>query len=193
MKNAFFSRERAGAVVFEAVLATPITLLLVGLCLFFMVLLISWTSYGGLASELASDLNLRSTGLTEANSKVPGGNIVMSGSEGQYDYTISKDQFTINGQESGSTLLNSYKNALIYSALHYKNQFYMPFSEFKDCNVDILQLGKDGTYNEEIPSTTTLSNYIVRVTINYGFKPFRLLGIDLGDINIQTTGYSVVT
>lgn len=189
----FLQKKRTGVLTFEAVLTTPIIVILVGLCLFFMILLVSWTSYGSLASELASDLNLRSTGLIEANEKVPAGNIVMSGSTGEYLYTITKDQFTVNDLQSGSSVLNSYKNALIYSALRYKKQFYLPFCEFKNCNVDILQLSKDGTYDTNISNTSTLSNYIVRVSINYTFKPFSFFNFSLGEISVYTDGYSIVT
>lgn len=195
MITEYLKRERSGASTFEWILTLPFTIFIVFFIFYIMLMLFSWASYGGVASNVAKDLNVRSTGLVKANHELAeSGNVIMQGKTAyNYSYTITKDQVTVNGKTSGNALLNSYKNAVIYHMTEYKNQFYFPYTKFKSINVDFLQLNSDGTYSETFDASSTLSNVIVKVDINYEFAPFSFMKVALPGVSLFSTGYGIIT
>ena len=162
------NRRRSGASTFEWVLTLPFMITIIFIVFYIMLVLFSWASYGAVASNMAKDLNIRSSGLMQANQKVGSTNVIMQGRTAyNKSYVITRDQVKVNGMESGNKLLNSYKNAVIYHMTEYSNQFYFPYTEFKDMNVNILQMNEDGSYTRTFDTESTLSNYIVKVDIRY--------------------------
>ena len=189
------NRRRSGASTFEWVLTLPFMITIIFIVFYIMLVLFSWASYGAVASNMAKDLNIRSSGLMQANQKVGSTNVIMQGRTAyNKSYVITRDQVKVNGMESGNKLLNSYKNAVIYHMTEYSNQFYFPYTEFKDMNVNILQMNEDGSYTRTFDTESTLSNYIVKVDIRYDFAPVKVMGMfQVPPITLCVTGYGVVT
>lgn len=187
--------RRSGASTFEWVLTLPFMITIIFIVFYIMLVLFSWASYGAVASNMAKDLNIRSSGLMQANQKVGSTNVIMQGRTAyNKSYVITRDQVKVNGMESGNKLLNSYKNAVIYHMTEYSNQFYFPYTEFKDMNVNILQMNEDGSYTRTFDTESTLSNYIVKVDIRYDFAPVKVMGMfQVPPITLCATGYGVVT
>lgn len=188
-------KRRSGASTFEWVLTLPFMITILFIVFYIMLVLFSWASYGAVASNMAKDLNIRSSGLIQANEKVGGTNVIMQGKTAyNKSYVITRDQVTVNGKQSGDALLNSYKNAVIYHMTEYANQFYFPYTEFDSMNVNILQMNEDGSYSKTFDVESTLSNYIIKVDIKYKFAPVRAMGLfQVPPINLTATGYGVVT
>lgn len=188
-------RRRSGASTFEWVLTLPFMITIIFIVFYIMLVLFSWASYGAVASNMAKDLNIRSTGLIQANQKVGSSNVIMQGRTAyNKSYVITRDQVKVNGMESGNKLLNSYKNAVIYHMTEYSNQFYFPYTEFRDMNVNILQMNEDGSYTRTFDTESTLSNYIIKVDIRYDFAPVKVMGMfQVPPITLSATGYGVVT
>lgn len=189
------NRRRSGASTFEWVLTLPFMITIVFIVFYIMLVLFSWASYGAVASNMAKDLNIRSSGLMQANQKVGSANVIMQGRTAyNKNYVITRDQVKVNGMESGNKLLNSYKNAVIYHMTEYANQFYFPYTEFRDMDVSILQMNEDGSYTRTFDTESTLSNYIVKVDIRYDFAPIKVMGMfQVPHITLCATGYGVVT
>lgn len=189
------NRRRSGASTFEWVLTLPFMITIIFIVFYIMLVLFSWASYGAVASNMAKDLNIRSSGLMQANQKVGSTNVIIQGRTAyNKSYVITRDQVKVNGMESGNKLLNSYKNAVIYHMTEYSNQFYFPYTEFKDMNVNILQMNEDGSYTRTFDTESTLSNYIVKVDIRYDFAPVKVMGMfQAPPITLCATGYGVVT
>ena len=197
----FLSCYRSGASIFEWTITLPFTLLTVFVALYMMLMILSWTSYCALASNLAKDLNTRSTGIIYANKwineNVPGRYIINGKNAVGSEFKINKDQFYVNGQNSytGTNLTSAYWNTLLYHVHEYGDQFYFPYTTFKQARVYFKQVDASGVHATGFDSAHTLSNYIVKVDIDYDFALFKLnfVGGDLGKLNLKSTGYGIIT
>ena len=189
-------KDRSGASVFEWTITLPFTIILFAIAMYVMLVLISWASYGSLASIIAKDLNTRSYGLQAANytisTSIPT-SVVVTGSSGGEVYTITKDQFTVNGSTSGNSAEQAYRNALILSAADNASMLFFPYTELKSIDVSIRQVTTSGVYST-IDMSGTLSNYLIKVDIQYYFAPFTIMGmVETLSLTITSTGYGVVT
>lgn len=191
----FLQHKRKGVSTFEWALTLPFTLLTLFIVFYIMLLIFSWVSYGGVASNIAKDLNMRSTGLIQVNKDVGGSDVVASGKTGYgRSYTITRDQITINGQEYGDDITNSYKNAVVYHMREYGDALFFPYTQFKNVDVSILQMDKSGSYSKVFTFDKTLSNYIIKVDIHYEYSPLRIMKMyNALAVPLSSTGYGIIT
>ena len=191
-------QERSGSSVFEWTITLPFTIILFAMSMYVMLLLLSWANYGAVASIIAKDLNTRSYGLIYANSTINTSiptNIVVTGSSGGNLYTITKDKFTINGSTRGNTVEQAYRNALILAAADNADMLFFPYTQLESIDVSIKQISEDGaTTYSGIDLGGTLSNYVIKVDIQYYFAPFTVLGMtETTSLEISAVGYGIVT
>lgn len=194
--KSYLTKRREGASVFEWTLTLPFAMFIVGFIFYIMLLLFSWASYGAVASTVAKDMNIRSTGLSTSNDIMSNvGEVVINGQSAVGgSFNVTKSQFKIDDATSGNKVVNSYKNALMYAASQHANQFYFPYTRFNSMNASIRQIDSTNSYSTQLDTTSTLSNYIVKVDIDYDFAPVSLFGLaDFGKINLHTSGYAVIT
>lgn len=205
------NRERSGASTFEWTLTLPFTIILVGFMFYMTFLLLSWASYGSLASNLAKDLNMRSIGLTEARDwasshSVGGGRVLAQSSDGR--------TFTIDQVSPGrSSVESAYRNVIAYQIANhsrldgsagelttndYANQIFFPYTDCKNIKLSIVEV-KNGTA-VPVDDKGNLSNCVAAVEITYDFCPFSLWGrymepgsLSIGGITMHATGYGIVS
>lgn len=191
-------QERSGSSAFEWTLTLPFTIVLFAISMYIMLLLLSWANYGSVASIIAKDLNTRSYGLMYANSTISETiptNVVVTGSSGGDLYTITKDKFTINGSTGGNSAEQAYRNALILAAADNADMLFFPYTQLESIDVSIRQISEDGsTSYSSIDMDGTLSNYLIKVDIQYYFAPFTIMGMsETTTLTISAVGYGIVT
>ena len=186
----YLKRERSGASVFEFTLTCPFMILLIFIIFSLMLILFSWASYGAVASTLAKDLNIRSTGLITANEKLSGtGDVLIQGESAGIPFQVKKSQFKVNESGTNSGLTGAYRNALMYSATEHADQLFFPYTRLDSINAYVKQLN-----NSDLESSKNLSNYIVKVDIKYDFAPIKILDLmNIPALKICATGYGIVT
>lgn len=193
----FLNKERSGASTFEWTVTLPFTITIIFVVFFIFMILLSWISYGSVASNIAKDLNIRGTGLIQANNYMSsyGSNTILKGRTAtDYEYTITRDQVRVNHLNSGDEVLNSYKNAVMYHMKEYANQFFFPYTKFEDINVDILQSNDDGSYTRTFDTESALSNYLIKVDIRYKFMPIQIMELTgQPGVDLYASGYGIVT
>lgn len=200
------NRERSGASTFEWTLTLPFTIILVGFMFYMTFLLLSWASYGSLASNLAKDLNMRSIGLTEARDWVnshPNGRI--ESGDGRV--------FTLDQVSPGRSDVESvYRNVIAYQIVNhnrlagsgdmstndYANQIFFPYTSCKNIKLLISEV-KNGVA-VPVDKNGNLSNCVATVEITYDYCPFSLWGrymepgsLSLFGITMKATGYGIVS
>ena len=200
------NRERSGASTFEWTLTLPFTIILVGFMFYMTFLLLSWASYGSLASNLAKDLNMRSIGLTEARDWVnshPNGRI--ESGDGRV--------FTLDQVSPGRSDVESvYRNVVAYQIVNhnrlgssgdmttndYANQIFFPYTSCKNIRLLISEV-KNGVA-VPVDKNGNLSNCVATVEITYDYCPFSLWGrymepgsLSLFGITMKATGYGIVS
>jgi hypothetical protein len=200
------NRERSGASTFEWTLTLPFTIILVGFMFYMTFLLLSWASYGSLASNLAKDLNMRSIGLTEAKEWVnahPNNRIE------------SKDGrvFTLDQVSPGrSDVESAYRNVIAYQIANhsrlggsgnmatndYANQIFFPYTSCKNIKLLISEV-KNGVA-VPVDKNGNLSNCVATVEISYEYCPFSLWGkygepgsLSLFKVPMKATGYGIIS
>lgn len=200
------NKRRSGASTFEWTLTLPFTIIIIGFMFYLMFMLLSWASYGTLASNIAKDLNMRTVGLSEALnwSNARGSNSVIASG---YGTVITTDQITVEGEKSGTTLENAYKAVVAYEfANHnkygivnndYANQVFFPYTKFENIDLSFRRAGAGTSYSsaKTLNNYTTLSNYLVKVQIIYEFMPFSFFGnyIQIPGLTVVTAGYGVIS
>lgn len=217
MKNFFkkySNKERQGSSTFEWTLTCPFAFILVMLCFYIMLMLFAWASYGSVASEIAKSLNIKYTALEQVNkwyetSTVKSEGYIMTGktSYSSQDVsgaaasvavpnTITMNSITVNNNQGNASLNESYKRAVAYHMLEHANQFYLPYTKFNNINVYFKQVKNNGKDVLDMTDTNNLSNYIVKVDINYNFfgLQYDVFGkkYSIPGPSMNATGYGIV-
>ena len=121
----FLKDDREGASTFEFTLLAPFTFALIFITMAFFLVILSWTSFGSLANNIAEDLNIRQTGITRAAAlqNQPNNGLQVYVVDGQQLSLLNSDKVTVDlGNSVGETRI---KNAVIYAAIF--KSFFIPF------------------------------------------------------------------
>lgn len=194
----FLNKERQGTSTFEWVMTCPFSIGLVFICFFIMLILLSWASYGSVASEIAKSMNVKNAGIEKAEiwytKKIAGNGVVITPSSPYaLGGDITMEQISINDGVGDANIINKYKKVAAYhmqDTVGRQNQFYFPYTKFDNIKIYMKQLDSSGKYTSNLSSTNNMSNYIIKVDIYYQFAG---LGLYSREANLCATGYGVVS
>lgn len=192
------NEDRAGASTFEFALTAPWTLAMMFLVFAFMMVCFSWASFSSLASNVASDLNVRQTGIARAQQMVTnaGGEttaIQCYVVDGQGLSKINPNQINVVCGNAGTE--KKIKDATIVAMNKNRKQFQFPFTSFDGITVTVKRPnGAIPSYTEASQmSSNNFASSIIQVDISYRFLPVNSFSFGWSGFPMTVSAKSIVT
>lgn len=189
----YVNDERKGATTFEWTITSPVLLGLLFIVMFMLMFILSYANYGALASDVASSMNFRQTGITNAKAAVHGGNngLLVRDKQGNY---LAYDKITVNGN-AGRT---DFKDVVVYYMNQNANKVYFPFAEMNNVSVDTFRMNNANSatrvnLTSNMATASNFANVLVKVNVNYRFMPINFMGWQWPGMTVNVAGYSVLT
>lgn len=194
--ESWLKKDVGGTFVFEWVITLPALFAITFISIFLVILLLSYANFCGLASNVSSSINFRSTGMTNAVK--------------QYNYNSSNPIVkacygvtTVNGTSG-----NDFSKAVSYIVYSEGGGIWeFPYVDSgisatprSPYAVDVTLSRVDAAGNTTPVTLTTssatakdFSNVVVQTNIRYRFAPIRIMGLEILGVSVNAEGYGVMT
>ena len=189
----YVSRERKGSMTFEWTITSPVLLGLLFIVMFMLMFVLSYANYGALASDVASSMNFRQTGIANAKAAVHGGNngLLVRDKQGNY---LPYNCISVNGDTSRT----DFKDVVVYYMNQNANKVYFPFAEMQNVSVDTFRMNNASSatrvnLTSGMSTAANFANVLVKVNVKYKFMPINFMGWTWPGMTVNAAGYSVMT